>query len=207
MSVLHVLNGTMQWNEFKVMNRMKPNEVYVSFNEAMCVGEAEPDLFFESFIQTRIKALKTTPEDYHHIVLKPISPLFTTTFDEVRLYFDEDMFCQLNQLTVLAFLEQIGFQGAIFLNDQKLNERGALAYYHQLVCQRKLPHQEQPFCKKEATIRYLTYSTEAGEIKTYIRLYKDTKKEDLVLELLRQFECYGLGDVQYATLIEEVRKK
>lgn len=48
--------------------------------------------------------------------VEPLLPLFTQNFKAVVLWFGEDVFCQMNVITLLAFLEQLEYKGQVFLN-------------------------------------------------------------------------------------------
>ena len=48
------------------------------------------------------------------MTLKPLKPLLTNDYKCIVLWFGDDMFCQMNLLTVLAFLEQQRYQGKVY---------------------------------------------------------------------------------------------
>ena len=52
---------------------------------------------------------------------------------------------------------------------------------------------------------YLGYREEKSDIIRYIK--NNLHKENLVEELLKLFSQYGLGDLQYKWMIEEIKKE
>lgn len=42
-----------------------------------------------------------------------LEPVFKNKFDTIVLWFGDDMFCQINMLTILAYLEQCNFEGDV----------------------------------------------------------------------------------------------
>src|SRR4051794_37204292 len=95
---LHILNGQAMYDYYKETNflngeRMEP------FNEAMCYGSTCEELFSQEFIETRARVHHVTAEQYTEHTLKPLRPLLNKEFTQVVLWFDADMFCQINLLT------------------------------------------------------------------------------------------------------------
>ncbi|MDA3731050.1 AraC family transcriptional regulator [Niameybacter massiliensis] len=217
--VLHILNGGCMLERFQREGKMREGCTYISFNEAMCWGEADEVIFSEAFIKNRVRSLKGTKEQYEDIVLKPLEPLFKEKFDTIVLWFGDDMFCQINMLTVIGFLEQISYTGDLLLcmacesMDEILPEayelelEGSLERYRDIVCKRKMPALELLPVTYQMVKLYLEYRDETSEISRYIikNINKDTK--ELLRELLTTFSQYGLGDLQYEMMIEELRRK
>ena len=75
------------------------------FNEGMCDGETIEDIFSGEFELERCVAHGVGVEEYEDIVINPLAPLFSFEYDELHLFFDEDMFCQINLITLLAYLD------------------------------------------------------------------------------------------------------
>lgn len=163
-NILHVLNGFHMLKRFKDNNLIKENQTYVPFNEAMCWGEADTKIFSDSFIEKRVKSLKTTEVEYRRIVLESLKPLFKEKFDSIVLWFGDDMFCQINLITILAYLEQSGYKGDVL------------------------------FCMVLERIDDIL----PDAFKIDVEGYSD--------DLLCRFPEYGLGDLQYQTMIEDNRK-
>lgn len=217
--VLHILNGGCMLEDFKKNGRMKENFTYVPFNEAMCWGEADEEIFSAEFIKKRVNSLDTTEEDYKRIVLEPLAPLFKDTFDVIVMWFGDDMFCQMNMLTVLAFLEQANYEGDLLFcmalehTDEMLPDayeiilEGSLDNYRSIMCKRQMPSQKLLPVMYQGASLYLNYRSKTSEISRYIlqNINKETRK--LIGELLQTFPGYGLGDLQYEMMIEELKRE
>jgi hypothetical protein len=102
-NTLHILNGQVMYNHFKETKFLE-QELKIPFNEAMCYGETSDDLFSKEFADIRAKVHHVTPEQYNEITLIPLEPLFNKEFTHLTFWFDADMFCQINILTLLAWL-------------------------------------------------------------------------------------------------------
>lgn len=89
----------------------------IPFRECMMMGNAKMQVFSEEFINLRAKQLSVTPYEY---VDKNFSLLKLKeniqNYQSVSLWFGKDSFCQINLLTVLAYLEQLNCRVNITLN-------------------------------------------------------------------------------------------
>lgn len=212
-NILHILNGSHMLNKFKTNKLMNSKATYVSFNEAMCWGEADTEIFSQSFIDKRVKSLRTTEEGYRGIVIEALKPLFEEKFDIIVLWFGDDMFCQMNLMTIVAYLEQMGYSGDVLFcmalerTDEMLDEayeldiKGYLEVYKAAIVNHQKPASQTMPVTYQAINMYLTYREEQGPIVKYIRSH--TGDENLINSLLNRFPEYGLGDLQYHWLIEE----
>lgn len=111
--ILHVLNGTNMLDEYKNNGYLIEKSVYLPFNEAMCWGNVDGKIFSDTFIEQRVKSLKTTISEYKSIVIQPLEALLLNDFNTIVLWFGADMFCQINMLTILAYLDSINFPGDV----------------------------------------------------------------------------------------------
>lgn len=214
--ILHVLNGFHMLQRFKTNNLMKENQTYVPFNEAMCWGEADTKIFSDCFIEKRVKSLKTTEAEYRRIVIESLKPLLKEKFDSIVLWFGDDMFCQMNLITILAYLEQSGYKGDVHFcmvlerSDEivsdafKIEVEGYSDMYKAVIYNHEMPALKMLPVTYQAIKMYLNYRREESPIMKYIR--DNFEKEHLVNDLLRRFPEYGLGDLQYQTIIEDIRK-
>jgi len=214
-NILHVLNGSHMLERFKNNNLIKENQTYVPFNEAMCWGEADIKIFSDSFIEKRVKSLKTTEAEYRKIVLGSLKPLFKEKFDSIVLWFGDDMFCQMNLITILAYLEQSGYKGDVLFcmvlertddispDTFNIDVKGYSDIYKAVIYNHEMPDLKMIPVTYQAIKMYLNYQTEESPIIKYIR--NNLGKEHLVNDLLCRFPEYGLGDLQYQTMIEDNR--
>lgn len=213
---LHILNGQAMYNFFKRTNFLE-QELMVPFNEAMCYGKTSNDLFSNEFTEIRAKVHHVTPVQYSEITLKPLVPLFSGKFNHIALWFDADMFCQINILTILAWLDHEEHTDAIDLyivGDQfepmshfTLKAKGYYAIYKQVLIDKKMPENIYPDPLKKGVELYLNYLNKDSDLMMYIFKYKDIPEEELMLALLKKFKHYGLGDIQYFEIIKSLRQK
>lgn len=214
---LHILNGGCMLDSFQRDDLMSENAVYIPFNEAMCWGETTEEIFSSEFIEKRVRSLSATPEGYKKIVIEPLKPLFDEQFDIIVLWFGDDMFCQMNFITILSYLEQNNFNGDVLFcmaqeqTDKMLSDAveidisGYSDIYKTVFCERKKCDAELLPVTYQAMNLYLCYREENGDIIRYIK--NNLYKKNLVKDLLTLFSQYGLGDLQYQWMIEEIKKE
>lgn len=214
MKTLNILNGQAMYDYFKKTRHIK-DEVMVPFNEAMCYGQASEDIFSEKFIHVRSQSLNVPIDQYKEITLEPLSPLFSKTPTLLTLWFDTDMFCQINVLTLLAWLDQNNFHQSVLIytvddqfdiiNKERVEPKGYKALYRHVVLNKSMPeHVELPYLNKGIKL-YLNYLQPDGELITFINEHKALPENELVALLLRKFTHYGLGDIQYLEIIKNNR--
>ncbi len=148
---------------------------------------------------------------YREIVIQGLEPLFNQSFDTIVLWFGTDMFCQINLLTMLGYLDQIDFKGDVLycLEDEVINEmipeakvidvEGYFNIYKTVVCQKEMI-QGLPPIMYQGVKAYLNYNKEDSEINKYIKTH--IGDEDLLHTLMKTFPEYGLGDLQFKMMIE-----
>lgn len=213
---LNILNGQAMFDYFKKYNLNK-DEMYNPFNEAMCVGEATMDIFSAEFVKCRCNAHRVTMEKYNQVTLLPLKDLFENAFSNIVLWFDDDMFCQINLLTLLAYLNQINYSGNTtfnlinhefeVINSIQLNVQvqGYSELYKEVMIRRIMPQNITLHSMENGVKLYLEYLKGENEITSYIRQHSEIKTDILVKELLKVFRQYGLGDTQYIELIRRCR--
>jgi hypothetical protein len=183
----------------------------------MCVGEASTDIFSSHFIKCRCVAHNVTIEQYNQITLKPLQIFFENQFTHVLLWFDADMFCQINLITILAYLDQINYRSNITFNlvdrEFKVVDRFEFAVqgyheiYKQVIIDRHMPDNIKLSIMKNGISLYLEYLKEENQIISYIKQHEGLQNNILVIDLLKTFPEYGLGDTQYMQLIEVYRNQ
>lgn len=214
-NVLHILNGNCLLEYFRENKLLQQNNTYIPFNEAVCWGEVTTDIFSKAFIEKRIKSLNTTINEYKDIVLDPLKPLFQNNFKTVVLWFGEDMFCQINMLTILAYLEKSGFSGNVLeciidedtyevVDIKKNSLKGMMHLYKNMMILKQMPNVEVLPISKKVVHMYLNYRNQDSEINQYIKDNINKDEDVLIAKLLKEFPQYGLGDLQYKMLIREV---
>jgi hypothetical protein len=211
-----ILNGTEMYKRFKETGFLKTEEM-IPFNEAMCWGETCADIFLDEFIEMRSKVHHVTRHQYTDITLKPLQPLFKENVDHIALWFDEDMFCQMNVLTILAWLDKSEYKGAIDLHlvdhqykpvsDYSLEAKGYATLYEQVMIHKVKPEEIKLKPLRKGVELYLNYRQKDSELMVYIQKHPHVPSEKLVSLMLENFREYGLGDTQYFDMIEESRKR
>jgi hypothetical protein len=209
-SVLNVLNGQSMYDNFIEYNLMEYGN-FAPFNEAMCVGRAVEDIFSPEFIACRCAAHNVTLEQYKQITLDPLQNLFNKCSECIVLWFGHDMFCQINFLTTLAYLDKINFSGKVFfylvrentmeIERFEIDVKGYKELYNQAVVLRKLPEGIPLPVLYNGVRLYLEYLDEENEITLYIKNHLNLSEDALLKRLFKVFPQYGLGDTQYMELI------
>ncbi|MDV6379274.1 hypothetical protein ORD22_13725 [Sporosarcina sp. GW1-11] len=213
---LHILNGMEMYRYFKETHFLE-TELMIPFNEAMCYGNTCEDLFSDEFIEIRAKVHNVTPAQYTEVTLCPLQPLFCSeVFNRIALWFDEDMFCQINLLTILAWLDQANYKGTIDLqivgdNFQPvdyyvLKAKGYYSLYKQVVIHKIVPQNVHPRPLGKGIELYLTYLNKDSDLMLYIQRHKDFTTKELVAVLIEKFQDLGLADTQYLEIIKSQQK-
>jgi len=212
--VFHLLNGQVMYEEFKDNNLMG-NADYAPFNEAMCINKTTEQIFDKEFINIRSTGHHDSVEGYMEKVIVPLDNLFTKEYKCIVLWFGEDMFCQMNLLTILSHLEQSGYQGKVFLNsfredEFKVNQTELklgryYSVYKEVLVNHTKPSIELVPVMYQAISIYLEMLKEDNEVVKYIKKNKDISTKELIQKLFNLFPTIGYGDTQYKELISKIR--
>ncbi|MEY7999713.1 hypothetical protein AB8U03_05740 [Clostridium sp. Mt-5] len=213
--VLNILNGQMMYDYVR-QSHLDEDGIYVPFNEAICSGRVTEQIFSREFNKCRCNIHNISMDEYNEITLKPLRPLFENEFSSIVLWFDEDMFCQINLLTILAYLDQNSYGSRVAFNlvgrDFKLIHgfefyaQGYLQIYKQVMLCRSMPESIYLGTLKKGVELYLEYLKKDNVITEYIKQHGDLEESILISNLLNKFSQYGLTDTQYLKLIKECRK-
>lgn len=211
--VLHILNGQIMYEEFKE-NKLMGEADYAPFNEAMCVHPVTEKVFDKHFIHTRAAGHGESAENYIPKVIHPLDHLFHKEYKYIVLWFGEDMFCQMNLLTFLAYLEQTEYQGNVFLNSfredefkvqqTKLSLGGYDSAYKGVFINHRKPSVKLFPAMYQAINLYLDMLDEDNEIVKYISKHTDLPTSELLNRLFIRFPTIGYGDTQYLELINKI---
>ncbi|MFY0253573.1 hypothetical protein ACDQ55_06410 [Chitinophaga sp. 30R24] len=107
MSYLHVLNGDATLTLFKQSGL--PGDVVIC-REMMCEGKAKYTKDLITFFESRAKHLEfqygIDKQTYHIHVMQELEKIdhFGPTADEIILWFEYDLFCQINMLFILHYI-------------------------------------------------------------------------------------------------------
>ena len=208
--VLNILNGQIMYEDFKE-NKLMGDSDYAPFNEAMCVNVTTKQVFDDEFIKTRAAGHHDSVENYINMVIDPLKPLFNKDYTYIVLWFGEDMFCQMNLLTILAYLEQSGYDGKVFLNsfredEFKVSQTELILGNYASVYNDVLVHHERPThdllpVMFQAIDLYLDMLREDNEVVKYISKHKHLPTSELITRLFDLYPTIGYGDSQYLELI------
>lgn len=213
--ILNILNGQVMYEVFQTNKFLEKGE-YIPFNEAMCSHETSVAIFSDEFINLRALGHKVSIQEYKNLTMTPLKPLFEKEYQCIVLWFGEDMFCQINMLTILAYLEQVAYKGKVFFNmvnemtyEIEITEIFLSSYkkvYQQVLIDHQFPNIKIIPSMLEGIRLYMEYIKADNEIITYIRKNEDQSQNELLENLFQSFPQYGLGDVQYLKIIETVSK-
>ncbi|MDA1679559.1 helix-turn-helix domain-containing protein [Bacillus cereus group sp. TH152-1LC] len=214
--VLNILNGQMMYEEFK-NEKLMGNSEYAPFNEAMCVNLATTQVFNDEFIKTRAEGHNSSVESYTKKVIDPLENLFTKKYKCIVLWFGEDMFCQMNLLTLLSYLEQSSYEGKVYLNSFREDEfkvsqieLGLGDYssiYNEVLVNHKKASRKVPPVMYQAIDLYLEMLKENNIVMKFISKNQGFSNQELLIKLFQLFPAIGYGDSQYIELINKIKKK
>ncbi|QHW34769.1 AraC family transcriptional regulator [Paenibacillus rhizovicinus] len=212
--MLHILNGQAMADQFAAHSLRIPQHDYAPFNEAMCANETCDAIFSDAFIRLRAAGHGVSMQDYDQMTIQPMKPLFEGKHDCIVLWFGDDMFCQMNMLTVLAYLQQTNYKGSLIFH--QVNEQtGEIAVtdlpsddydllYRQVLVQHASPATPSlPILRKGIEL-YLEYKKPENEITAFIKDNEKLSHNALMKCLFRRFPHYGLGDTQYVAIMEAI---
>lgn len=212
--VLHILNGQVMYEEFK-NNRLMGDSDYAPFNEAMCVNATTDQIFDKEFIHIRAAGHHESVEGYIEKVIAPLAHLFNKEYKCIVLWFGEDMFCQMNLLTLLSYLEQSGYEGKVFLNsfredEFKVNQTELKlghydSVYKEVLVNHTKPSNELIPVMYQAINIYLDMLSEDNKVVKYINKNRNLPTKELIKRLFERFPTVGYGDLQYMELINKIR--
>ena len=213
---LHILNGQSMYDHFKQSGFLN-GETMIPFNEAMCFGNATEEIFSVEFNNKRAEVHHVNLQQYTDITLKPLELILSKQYKNLELWFDKDMFCQINILTILALLDQYNHEGAITLHivddnfapieKYTLFANGYASLYNQVLINKIMPAEITPPLLKRGVELYFSYLNPEDDLQEYIRKHPNKSAKELVLNLLENFREYGMGDTQYLELIRQLRNE
>jgi hypothetical protein len=195
----------------------KTNEICIPFRESMMSGNTVDDVFSKDFITVRCDYHKISQAKYLNN-LKDVISLRSkiNEIEEIKLFFGEDTFCQINLLTFLAYLEQINFSGKVVLNliddySMQLIKRDIpvklgiyKGVYKSVLIDKILPSTIEVLNNFSLNL-YFDYLSSDGKLAKIVKQSPSKSDYELLVELLEQSKEYGLSDVQAKELIEKHR--
>ena len=211
---LHIASGECCAADLK---KRLPNAEILPFNEAMCEGETALPVFGEEFCALRAAAYNVSREEYER--KSPRAKLAEVHgYKTLELYFDDDMFCAVNCLTLLAYLEQESYGGDIYYNRvpqdgsakvltrEKISVCGALKAFETVLIRREKISTGIPQYDKVLQM-YLEYVKPDNEIVKYAEKRLAAPRYELIRDMLTEFRAYGLSDTAAEKFIARAQAK
>ncbi|AGK53639.1 hypothetical protein [Bacillus sp. 1NLA3E] len=235
MKKLNILNGE-ALKEFFRKNYIANGEGIISFNDCLVDGEVHRKIFSEEFFTIRenfiTRNYDVSPEVYKEKSISEIWPLLHRNYEEVALWFDFDMFCQINLLTILAYLDSIKFYGSVTVNIIKQVffkcssiteiikdkiEIHSLDHFYDLYVETLIKKdfekiqgdvyldifKQLPYLREGIKL-YLNYKNPNNDIRNYINKIKGKGRQEILIDLINNLNHFGLGDVQYNKILDEM---
>lgn len=187
----------------------------VPFCEAMMDGDTVSDIYSDEFIALRSQELGVSVEAYQS-KMQVHDALSENKYGELRLWFGRDTFCQVNLLTLLAYLEQIAYSGKVllyYIDDESFemlqkNIPVTLGSYKKLY-EDILIGKKRPtnvgVLDAEAIKLYFDYHSDSGALARLVRENSDKDDVAIVCLLLESSRAYGLSDTEAEHLIRRYR--
>ena len=177
-------------------------------------GEAVAEIYSQQFIELRAKSLNVT-ENVYRSKMYVYDALNHNDDRSICLWFGKDAFCQMNLLTLLAYLEQIEYRGEIKLNyiddetfalleadiEVKLGIYNKI--YEDVLISRILPNDVGFLCARAIDL-FFDYHSDHGELAKLVRANTHKEKKELIALLLEQSKEYGLSDLQAERLTNSI---
>ena len=205
--ILNITNGEC-FNEYFISEF---GGTAVPFCEAMMDGEAVTNIYSQQFVALRAESLNVTEKEYR-AKMYVYDALKGNDWQTICLWFGKDTFCQMNLLTLLAYLEQIEYQGALKLNyidDETFEVLDAdidveLGIYHKIyedvLISKIVPDDVGLLCSRTIDL-FFDYHSDNGKLAKLVRTNAHKEKPELISLLLKQSKDYGLSDLQAERLI------
>ena len=212
-TILNITNGD-YFNKYFIS---KYKEQAVPFCEVMMDGNTVEDIYSKEFIELRAKSLNVTLEEYRS-KMYVYDELKLNNYSTICLWFGKDTFCQMNMLTVLAYLEQIKYEGLLkinFIDDETFEVLEAFdnvklgiysKIYIEVLILKKKPNSIGLLFSKAIDL-YFDYHSSNGKLTNIVRNNFGKDKKDLITLLLFQSKDYGLSDIQIENLINLYYKR
>lgn len=118
---LHILNGDAIVSSFK---KHFPSERYIVWREALCQGPLSYTIPDREFTDARIAFLESSLDaNIEQHLFDQLPSLDLANVTEIVLWFEYDLFCQVNMMAVVSWLYQSKYKGLIsILNLEKYQD-------------------------------------------------------------------------------------
>ncbi len=206
--ILNITNGDV-FNEYLLS---KIGGEAVPFREAMMDGDVALEVYSDEFIEARSKEHRVSREEYESKMLT--NDVYE--YSKLNLWFGKDTFCQVNLLTLLAYLEQTQYGGEIALNyiddetfdvieaDVKIELSEYVKLYNEILINKRKPKDVGVLVYRAFEL-YFDYHSYDGALAKIVRENSTMQDGDLICLLLEKSKEYGLSDIQAAKLIKKYK--
>ena len=206
--ILNITNGE-YFNEYFIS---KYGQNAIPFCEVMMDADTTASIYSDDFIALRAKSLNVTENEYKS-KMYVYDALNNSDYALLSLWFGKDTFCQINLLTLLAYLEQIKYRGKIKLSyiddetfevlktdiDVKLGIYGKI--YRDVLISKIIPNNVGVLNDKAIDL-FFDYRSKSGNLARLIKENADKTRAELIHLLLDKSKDYGLSDLQAEKLID-----
>lgn len=186
----------------------------VPFREVMMDGDTVHDIFSDAFVKLRSAELNVSTDEYRANML--VCDALKNDYTELVLWFGKDTFCQMNLLTLLAYLEQTNYHGKVTLNyiddetfevlDSNINIEldTYKKLYEEILISKHIPN-NTGVLDKTAIELYFDYHSADGKLVQMVRENADREHMELLCLLLCNSKEYGLSDAQAQELVKKYK--
>ena len=208
--ILNITNG----DYFNAHFMSRSGGTAIPFCEVMMDGKAVTNIYSQQFIALRAEALNISENEYR-VKMHVYDTLKNNDYQKICLWFGKDTFCQVNLLTLLAYLEQIEYQGELKLNyiDDETSEvldtdidikLGIYSKIYEDVLISKIVTNDVGVLCARAIDLFFDYHSDNGELAKLVRANAHKGKTQLISLLLEKSKDYGLSDLQAERLINSI---
>ena len=197
----------------------KSEGVFIPFNESMIQGTLLYPLFDKNFIKERCLVHYVSDLTYKEKMGEFIN--IKNNIEEVdliTLWFGKDVFCIVNLLTVLVYLEEVNYRGKVLVNlvDDHTNEileyniELALGKFKNIYLNLKYRKQiETNICFIDEGIKdYLYITSDNNHVIEYIKENINKVSEyELLISVIDKTYKYGLTDTYITSMINKIKGK
>lgn len=213
--MLHITNG----DAYNAHLETESGVCATPFREAMMDGDV-PDgaPFSEAFIRARARHHGVTEEAYREHMRGVLSLRSSHgRYTALSLYFGRDTFCQMNLLTLFAYLEELGYAGTVSLSlidDETQAVIGAQipvalggyrTRYREILCKRRMPT-SLGVIDPHAVALYFDFLSDEGLLARTVKAHPEEGETALIIRLLEISADYGLSDGMARDLIAKYRE-
>ena len=135
-SILHITNGDVTTNYLK---ELKFSGEFITWREMLCEGKTTSDVGSEDFWKNRFEFFKATykvsKQKFIDYTVKEYRNLCNKKNQkEIVLWFEHDLFCQINMLALISWLKRYrkGYHISLVCSGKVGNSKKCLAYLNSM---------------------------------------------------------------------------